>query len=265
MLRSLLGLSLIVYSLLGAATESVMEVVPLFNRPANELQPLIVPLLENNEQLIGNGFSFILKTTPARQRELKNLIQSLDTRLANLSIRVKQSKDKTADQLNAGIGVEVVVPLSKPADVQGSVNAVYEQRQQQQSLDSEQVIRALEGKPALIKIGSQQPFTQRFHYQTGYRQRVTQLIEASRGFSALPRLQGEQVFLEISPWSEQFTTPNTLETQAARTSVNCKLGQWVEIGTINEQSHSTNNGLLSTGHTNQQNTVHILIKVDKVQ
>lgn len=258
---------LLLFSLTCSAAQSVMEVVPLSNRPSSEVQPLIAPLLDPSDTVVANGFSLIIKTTPARLAEIKALVKKLDIALTNLSIRVVQSKDKTADQLNAGIGVDVIIPFHNPGAVAGQVTGQIQQNQQHFSNNSEQVLRTIEGKPAYIKLGGNYPVRYTNVYDYGYGQHAvastTQYIEATTGFAVLPRLNGEQVTLEVSPWSDQMNNNGTIETQSAQTTLTTKLGQWVEIGSINEQSQSTNSGLLNAGQASGQNVTHILVQVEK--
>lgn len=262
-------LSLLLFSLSCSAAQTVIEVIPLFNRPATELQPLIAPLLEETDNVVGNGFSLIIKTTPARLSEIKALVKKLDTAATNLSIRVIQSKDKTAEQLNADANIDVIIPVNNPAGFKGGVSGYYQQNQKHRVSNSEQVLRTLEGKPAYIKVGSNHPIQYTTIYDSGYGPRSiatnTQYIEATTGFAVLPRLNGEEVTLEISPWSDQMKQSGVIETQSAQTTINTKLGQWVEIGSINEQSQTSDNGLLNYEQAIGQNLTRILVRVDKAQ
>jgi len=79
------------------AAETVIEVIPLYNRPASEIQPLISPMLEDTDRVIADGSNLIVRTTPDRLNEIKKFINNLDTRPNNLTITVIQSKHTTAD------------------------------------------------------------------------------------------------------------------------------------------------------------------------
>lgn len=267
MLNKILLPLLLLFSLPCLAAPTVMEVVPLFNRSSSEIQPLIAPLLESSDTVVGNGFSLIIKTTPARLAEIKALIKKLDTSLNNLTIRVIQSTDKTADQLNAGIGVDVNIPINHPGSVNGQISGQLQQNQQHLSSNSEQMLRMLEGRPAYIKIGDNYPIRFNSVYHSGYGQQTvsstSQYIEATTGFVVLPRLNAEQVILEISPWSDQMSNNGSIETQSAQTTLTTKLGQWVEIGTIHQEAETTGSGLLSVEQGSRQNVVHILVQVEK--
>ena len=267
MLKKSVSLILLSLSLTCVAAQTVLEVVPLMNRPANELQPLIAPLLSDTDQIVGRDFNLIIRTTPARLTEIKDLIKKLDTAPANLSIRVVQSRDKTADQLNAGVNVNVVVPINRPDQTTGQIGGGIAQNRQHQTSNNEQVLRAMDGQPAYIKTGINAPIRFSTVYPAGYGQTAiatnTQYIEATTGFAVLPRLRGDEVTLEISPWSDQMNNQGVINTQSAQTSIKTKLGQWVEIGSINEQSQSSTTGILSAEQGSSQSSIRILIMVEK--
>jgi len=267
MLKKITLLLLFLVSLNCMATSKVMEIISLKNRPASEIQPIIASLLDSSDSVIPNGFNLIIKTTPTKLSEIKAIIKQLDNALNNLKITVIQSAETRAKELNAGINVNVTIPLHKPSAIQGNVNARYQQKDHQKSRRNEQVLTTLEGTAAYIKAGSNQPIQTTRIYNSAYGQRTvsreTQFIEATTGFAVLPRLNGEQVILEISPWSDNMRRNGRLETQGAKTTIRTHLGEWVEIGSVDEQKQSENSGLLSHQQSNRSQTTHILVKIDK--
>jgi type II secretory pathway component GspD/PulD (secretin) len=267
MLKKMSALILLLFNLSAFAEETVLEVIPLSNRPATEIQPLIEPLLSSGDTVTGRDFSLIVKTTPARLVEIKNLIKKIDTAATNLTIRVMQSKDKTAAELNAGADVGVVIPLPHPEKARGRINARLHQSQQRSHNNSEQLIRVLEGQQAYIQTGTNNPVQNITQYNYGSGQRVvstqTLYIDATTGFYVLPRLNGDEVQLEISPWSNTMKPAGLIETQSAQTVIRTKLGQWVEIGAVDEQSQHSGSGLFSTQQGQSQNAVRILLHVEK--
>lgn len=110
MKKQVLALLLLLFMLpVITFAESVVEVISIYNRPASEIQPLLLPLLENTDQIVANGDSLIVKTSPERLQTITNLIRKLDNPLNNLLVTVIQSRDTTAAQLNAGIGLDIKV------------------------------------------------------------------------------------------------------------------------------------------------------------
>ncbi len=250
-----------------AIAETVMEVIPLNNRPASEMQPIIAPLLDSSDSLVGNGFRLIVKTTPAKLEKIKALIKQLDTALNNLSISVVQSRDISAEQLNAEAGIQINVPIHRPSDSEGQINARLSDRKRHKKSRNEQLLRTLEGNPAYIRIGSSHPIQNIYIYDAYGRRTVTRsthMIDATTGFSVLPRLNGDQVILEISPWSDNMQRGGVIDTRQASTVIRTKLGEWVEIGAADEARQSESSGILSHRESSSTGSLRILVKVEKV-
>lgn len=257
--------------------ESVVEVISVYNRPASEIQPLLMPLLENTDQIVSNGDSLIVKTTPERLQTITNLIRKLDNPLNNLLITVIQSRDTTAAQLNAGIGFEINV--QNPADPSGRIGgnhnpfegSIYGHNSKINRTNNNrntQTIRTLDGATAHIKAGNSYPVTNYQIYPGGYGYpgvaQSTQYIEATTGFSVTPRLVGQQVVLDVSPWSDTLNTQGQFQTQEAQMSIRANLGEWVDLGGVDEIGQSSGNTPLAYNRQSGQNRLHILVKVDLV-
>jgi len=255
-------------SSLSSATEAIMEVIPLHNLPASELLPLISPLLEGSERIIDNNSNLIVKASPARLEEIKRLITKLDTGLNNLSITVIQSKTTTAEELNASANIRLHIPLDNPSKLSGRIRGRYANTEELNSNDSTQVIRALEGQAAYIKVGGIHPVNKYSISGWGYGYPAVssnaQYIEATTGFAVTARLTDHQVTIGVSPWSDKLNSRGTIETQSASTRLRANLGEWVEIGNIIESSQTTKNGYISHRYSTENTKTHILIKVEKL-
>jgi type II secretory pathway component GspD/PulD (secretin) len=134
----------------------------------------------------------------------------------------------------------------------------------------------LEGNAAHITVGKTYPIQNVEIYNSGYGygypavSTSTEFIDTSTGFAVTPRLveknpslPKQQVILEVSPWSEKVNTRGQLETRDAQSTIKINLGEWVELGGGDENSHSSTNGTLATIRQTNQNKLHILVKVDK--
>jgi len=267
MLKILFLFFSVFFTTYSIADDMVMKVVPLNNRFASDIQPLISPFLENSEYLIANGSSLIIKATPARQNELKKLIGQLDKQLSKLTITIIQSNSKTADSLNASANIRIGTSLSNKSKLSGGLRGRFADIEKSSYSESRQQIQTLDGKTAFIKTGKVHPVhnTNILSSSTGYTSisSNTQYIEASTGFLVIPRLSGTQVTLEVSPWSDKMKNSGVLSTQRSHTTIRVRLGEWVEIGGINEQSQSTATRNLSHSYSTRQKKSRILIKIDK--
>ncbi|MDA1342598.1 MAG: hypothetical protein O2966_01715 [Proteobacteria bacterium] len=74
-----------------------------------------------------------------------------------------------------------------------------------------------------------------------YQNRSTQLIEATTGFEVTPRLVRQQVMLDVSPWSDTINAQDQFQTQEASASIQANLGEWVDLGGVNDNSQSSGN------------------------
>jgi type II secretory pathway component GspD/PulD (secretin) len=267
MLLSILFAVLFSFSTILFAAESTIEVIPLYNRPASEIQPLLNPLLENTDRAIANGSSLVVKTTPERLAEIKSLINNLDTRLNDLIITVMQSRHTTADELNAAAGIQLNIPIDDPSKSGEKITSRFYRTQDRNANESMQTIRTVEGNTAYLKAGNTYPITTTQPYNSGYGypgvSTNTEFIEATTGFAVTPRLAGEQAILDVSPWSDNINARNQIQTQNAQSTLRINLGEWIELGGIDENSQSSGNRNLSRMRQTGESKLHILIKVDK--
>ncbi|WP_333873819.1 hypothetical protein [Methylobacter sp.] len=241
-------LTLIFITLLGSsafAADTIIEVIPLSNRPAFEIVPLLAPLLGDSAQLIDNGSNLLVKTTPDKLAEIKALINQLDVRQSNLVITVIQSRQTSADELNAN---------------GRTLGHVY-QTQDKDADENTQTIRTMEGVPAQITAGKLYPGQ---NYSDYAYSTTTQYSEATTGFSVTPRLAGQQVILSVSPWSDKMNGRGQISTQNAQSTIRINLGEWVELGGAGEISNSRTNSKVINTRQADKSHMHILVKVDRV-
>ncbi|MGZ4968869.1 MAG: hypothetical protein ACXV8O_07555 [Methylobacter sp.] len=237
-------LALVFITLLGGsafAADTIIEVIPLANRPAFEIVPLLAPLLGDGAQLIDNGSNLLLKTTPDKLAEIKAIIKQLDVRQSNLVITVIQSRQTSADELNAN---------------GRTLGHVY-QTQDKGADENTQTVRTMDGIPAQITTGKLYPGQ---NYSDYAYSTSTQYSETTTGFSVTPRLAGQQVILSVSPWSDKMNGRGQISSQNAQSTLRINLGEWVEIGGTGESSN-TNSTRVNTRQTNKSQ-MHILVKVD---
>ncbi|MDD2737748.1 MAG: type II and III secretion system protein [Methylomonas lenta] len=240
--------------------DTVMEVIPLHNRPSEEIQPLLTPLLEDGDIINSSGFNLIVKTSPERLENFRSLVEKLDTRRHNLMISVLQNSHKTAEQLNAEAAILIAPPAIRMRGMVADTRNVGRQNTAQQ-------IRTLEGQAAHIQTGQQRPIENVTVYDSGYGYPGVvsnqQLQESSSGFAAIPHLINQnEIVIDLAPWSDQFLNNGGLATQSIDTSVRTRLGEWVEIGGTVNQQQSNNQGYTGLNHTTQNQSLRIMLKVE---
>ncbi len=267
--KYLLPVLLALFCHAGFGMETVLEVVPLQNRPASEIQPLVQPLLTGTDRIIADGSQLIVRAAPAHMQAIRDLIAKLDKGMENLLIQVIQGRNISAQQLNARIRARAHLDLDDPSSSELRITGNYYQTRSHAVAENTQSIRTLNGRPAHIRIGKLHNIPTLLFYQPGYGYPgavgATTLIEASTGIAVLPRLtgKGDRVMISIAPWSEQMRFNDQIDMQSAATTIEAKLGEWVEIGAIGEDSEFQQNGLSTRSYLNKRDNLHILLKVDR--
>ncbi|MFI3157275.1 MAG: hypothetical protein QX199_14070 [Methylococcaceae bacterium] len=257
-------LVLIFITLFGSsafAVNTVIEVIPLTNRPASEIVPSLASLFGNSAQLIDNGSNLLVKTTPDQLAEIKAIVKKLDVRQSNLLITVIQSRQTTAEELNEAAGVQLNVPIDDPARAGGRIIGHLYQTQGKSADETTQTVRTMEGVTAHIKTGNiypRQNFSV-FGYPTS-----TEAIEATTGFAVIPRLAGRQVILSVAPWSDKMNGRGQVETQDALSTIRINLGEWVELGGVGENTNRSTDSGFANMHQIDKDRMHILVKVERV-
>jgi hypothetical protein len=256
-------LLLLLFSLatFSVAADTTLKVITLNHRPAEEIQPLIAPFLDPSDRMIANGSSLIIRSTPERLVEIEQLIAQLDQPLNNLLISVAQGRNINAEKMNAQAKIKVHIPVNQPSSSSAVIKGRFDQRESHRADNITQQVRTLDGQPAHIQAGTAHPIQNRQPYP-GYPV-TTEYVDTTTGFIVTPRLSGDQVIIEVRPWSNRMQRNGVIETRGAYTTFKAELGEWVEIGSNIETSQFRQDGILSRSRSSNQDEMHLLIKVDK--
>ncbi len=205
-----------------------IEIIQLQHRPAEELIPLIKPMLGPGDAISGQGDQLILRASPQTLGQVRQMLATLDRAPRNLLISVRASEQ----DLRAREGGQTEIRVgSEGIAIQGGAGSA----RLGTGAEAMQQIRVQEGMPAMLHIGEKD---QRIEpvlipYPGGLAALpLANTRETGRWLRVVPRLQGEQVMLEIEPQAAlpDPRHPDTLEVQRLATRVVVPLGQWVPLG-----------------------------------
>ena len=223
-----------------ALAQQTLEIVPLRNRPAEQVIPILRPLLEEGGAISGQGFQLILRASPRNLRDLKSALASIDARQRQLQISVRFSdsgerSSVTFDARGSTGSADATAGSSRFASSRSSVEVRASEYRSNLGERIDQRIQVLEGARAFISTGQTRPVHQST-ISTGPMGTVisdnTALQELSTGFAVVPRLSGDRVLLEIQPHRDRpgSAGPASVETGQVTTTVSARLGEWVELG-----------------------------------
>jgi hypothetical protein len=240
----LLALALLAASAVQAASITIIQ---LHNRPAAEVIPIVEPLLEPGDGISGQGFKLFLRAAPQTVEQVREVIDSLDTAAKTLIISVFQGSKKELSK--SAISGSIRIENGKlGADIAAGDNRLSRQSAPLHRL------RVTEGREGYIETGSRLPL---FSGAGGY-------ADATTGFYVLPRLHGDEVTLQISPFRNSLSRSGngSIDTLQAATTISGPLGEWLPLGGVSERTERSQSDGVSQRSTRSSNEHSIWIRAD---
>ena len=280
----LLAVSLLIILALPVANADPTElrIIALKHRPAEEIIPIIRPLLNPGDAISGTHFQLFVRTSNAQFHAIEHLLSSIDTPQRNLYITVKQSVARNAKEINTqihgqtplgGHGVIVLGNTGHGAtlneDVRSDQDLSYGLGQKSSAGQTSylQTLTVLEGRAAFISIGQSLPYVSQFLALAQDHLIATSGVsyqDVTTGFTVLAQVQGNQVQLQIAPrltflGDHGTDIVNFLELS---TTVIVKPGEWLDLGTVIGMENQTSQAILASASSNRHEHKMVLIKVD---
>jgi len=236
-----------------------LTVFDLKHRRAEEIIPVLQPLLEQGGALTGQDYKLFVRASPGNVAQLRSAVEQLDKQQRQMLVSVRRGSARDIEREQASVSGTVRTDRPR-ADVtvragQGTL------RTQSSSVSSVQV---LDGSSAFIATGTSVPMVTSVAVGGGRRPFVAGTVEQrdlQRGFMVTPRIRGNEVILEIEQQDERVSGGN-IQTQTLNTQIIGKLGSWIQLGGVSESSSSTDSGILSRSYGTSSNELSIWVKVD---
>lgn len=278
-----------VFSATALGQSTVLEVIKLRYRSAQEVIPLIQPMLSPDGSVSGLQSQLIVRTTPANLEEIRRILASVDVAPRQLMITVRQDADsvrqRSRAQVSGSVGGErgrVTVPGGNDRrggnvvlrDGDNRVQAHVEQSEATAADRNTQSVRVLEGREAFVSVGQAVPVRERQVRRTVVGGQVveevvegTQYRDVTTGFYVVPRVTGDRVTLDVSPQRETLSrrVPGGVNVQSMVTTVSGRLGEWIEVGGITRDASGQQAVLLGRSTRAAREDRRVLVKVDEVR
>ena len=251
----------------GAARADV-EVLTLKYRNAEQVLPILRPLLEPGGAVSGMQNQIVLRASRRNIDEIRRVLASIDSQPRRLMISVRQD---TADNVQ-GRGASVGGSISSRggADIRARV---FDNRNSSDESMSQR-LQVLEGYPATINVGQSVPVTTRSTIgsvtganQGGLVSETTTYRDASTGFEVVPRLSGDLVQLEISPRRETLAGagPGSINRQRITTTASGRLGEWFELGGVSQDESRQGAGILYGSSGERRDIRRVWVRVEEIK
>lgn len=266
-----------------AFAQDKIEVITLNYRAAEQVIPIIQPLLDKDGAVTGMQNRLIIRTSPANLAQIKRVLAQIDTQPKRLMITVRQNttRDALARESSVygtagGEGGRMTLPQTPGAadarvEVGGERNRagakITSTRDIENSADVQKV-QVLEGNPAFIRVGQSVPYRGRTVYRDARGTTVvddTQFKDVTSGFYVLPRVSGDRVILEINPQRDTLGSHGAVNIQQAATTLSGRLGEWIELGGIGQQADTSGSGTVYSTRDASTDNRSIFVKVEEVR
>lgn len=269
------------------ARAAELEILTLRHRSADQVLPVLEPLVEQGGALSGTGGKLFLRASAANRAQIRRALAAIDTPLRQLMISVSQDNDRADDRAGAAVSGSIAIGERGRADlpagggagpgasveIRGDHAAVRARTYGTRGAAAERVaqqIRVLEGSPAFIRIGQSLPVPLRDVVISPYGAVVSESVvyrDLGSGFYVRPQLSGDSVTLEISPQQESFSAVERGAASSHRlsTTVRARLGEWVELGGTNQDAVSERSGSASYSTRGSLEQRRVLLKVEEVR
>jgi type II secretory pathway component GspD/PulD (secretin) len=239
-LRPLLASLLLSFSLSALAAT---EVLPLNHRTSAELLPTAQSFLGKNGTVSAFENKLIVNADPERIDDLRALLEQLDTAPRRLMISVDNSDSNYQDN-------------------RGNARVIHYGTSNREG--GLQQVQATEGSPALIQVGQSIPVTSTSTDGYGRVQSDTEYRNVTQGFYVTASVNGNNVSLSISTNNDRMSLERSdvVKVQSTDTKVSGKLGEWITLAGVNQQSQAERSASAISYSTQRGENMTLRVKVD---
>ncbi len=244
-----------------------VEVITLRYRNADQIIPILRPLVEPGGALTGMNNQLVIRSSSANIADLRRVLDTLDRMPRQLKISVRQDGETAASDRAASLSGRIGVGAGGDANTRLRGRIVDSSRAHDDRVT--QTVQVLEGNVAVIRTGQSQPVSGRSVTRTPSGGIVvtdtTAYRDITTGFSVLPRVSGERVTLEINPQKDSPGPRGTVNVQRAASTVSGRLGEWIELGGITQSETRSSSGILSSSSSSRSDNRSIWVKVEELR
>lgn len=244
--------------LLPLLAQAEMNFITLKHRNAENIVPLLQPVVDEGVGISGQGSTLIINSKPSQLEQIRGLVEQLDTPLQSLLISVIQGGEDNVSALHGGVSGTLEHPELR----------LYGTKQQTNETLSQQ-LRVIEGQWAFISAGESVPVTRLSTIQSPHGTTTLHSIEykdVQSGFEVRPRISGDTVTLEIRPFRAKHSNGSAgiIEQQEINTTVSGRLGEWITLGGVAEQRQSSGTGIVYHSGKSRNANHNVKLRVERL-
>ena len=239
------------------------EIINLKHRPANEIIPIIEPLVSDEGRITGDQYVLFIETDAANLEQIKQVIATLDTKIHQLKLSVLYADKKTLARMQANLNVDVQIGDSKKIQADGKIISTNRNK----DIENIHTVMVTEGLWADLQTGFNVPVRTRISNPNGTVTENYTYHQVKAGFKIQPQLNGNNIKLNITTKQARRSTEyaGQIETYEVSTTVSGKLNQWIALGGIANETASQQSGISFSTSRQEQNKHQVYVKVELVK
>jgi type II secretory pathway component GspD/PulD (secretin) len=256
----------------GALAQS-LEIIQLRHRTAEEVIPVLQPLLESGGSLSGKDDQLFVRASSANLAQLRSAIAAIDKPPRQLLVSVRRSSRQemerrgliasgTLSDRNSSVSAGESGRRSSGVTVRATDSSSREQ------VDGVSSVRVVEGGAAFISTGESVPIVtaiagvdRRGPWVAG----STEYRDLRRGFIARPRVAGDRIIIDIEQQDERRGRGGEINSQSVTTQVSATAGEWVQLGGIEESASVEQRGITGRTYSTRGDELSLWVKVEVAQ
>lgn len=256
---------------LHALAAAQFKIVTLQHRFAEDILPIVQPLIDSGGTISGMQNHLIIRTSAENMAEIEQIIHTLDVARESFKITVSRqdytqnSNSNTNITARKRIGNVEITTGDYPKNRQSGAHIQLNDSQSMTQSSIDQLINVTDGERALISVGQSVPFTQEWVTLTRRYisvQRTTEFIEINTGFSVRSRSIGKQIEVEITPRIAQLNRNDSIDFKELATTIRVNRGEWFDLGRTMQQKDEISRAILGWQKNSQSLNNQLFIRID---
>lgn len=247
-----------------------LHIIDLKHRTAQEVIPILQPLLEPGGALSGQDYKLFVRASPGNVAQLRQALAQIDKAPRSLLVSVRRATQADIERERASASGTIAgdrgsVSVNQPQSNRSNVTVRATDQSLASSASGVSSVRVLEGGSAFIATGSSIPIVTSVAGGVGRRHAwagaTTSYRDLSSGFMVTPRLNGEIVVLDIEQ-RDEGVQHGQISTQQLATQVSARLGVWMQLGGVSESASVSSRGVLNRSQQTRSDERSIWVKVE---
>lgn len=253
-----------------SAAQNELRTITLQHRFADDLLPIVQPLVGPQGTASGMNNVLIIRTTPERMAEIEQVVAELDVVRRNIRIEVShdsslQRSDSRFSASGRGRVGDAEVVIGNDRLRRHGARVDIEQGSSQIHRQGGQYLTVMDGGDAFIEVGQSVPYTQQwveFTQRYTRLQQTTEFRDITTGFAVSPRYIGDEVEVEITPRIARLGRGGAVDFEELSTRVRVRPGEWFNLGGTMAGSDEVSRAILQSGSGSASTSSVLMIRVE---